>query len=659
MTEYVQEKKVTNIPRIPLEGSIDLTYRCNNNCRHCWLRIPANSHEKENELTFDEIRKIVDEARKMGCRVWRISGGEPMLRPDFVDIFDYITSKSASYSINTNGTLITSKIAKLLKKKGSKMVALYGATAEVHDHITRTPGSFEATMQGFAYLKEAGTGFTVQLIPMRDNFHQYKEMVELAESLSSLWRIGAGWLYLSANGKSNRNREIIHQRLDPVEAVLLDRPNMHMREQSIKQKAMKRSQLMRNEYFFASCIDNRRAFHIDPYGKMTFCSFVKDPSMRYDLKTGFFSQGWNDFIPSLAEKIRTGTEYRENCGTCELRAHCRWCAVYGYLENRKYQSKVDYLCDLARETKKYKEKWRGKFRRYFEIADLTIQLNSDLPITDATYHPKFKPFQTDGPGEETISVSHHFSLPELEGKDLGDQVYQKPPWVINKKGNSWIYRAFVGTGREEHLHSVSIFNHDYSGAKIYNKNDNNFQRGGLLSLTSFPTDQIFLAQTLANRKGCIFHSSGIIFNGNGLLFLGHSGAGKSSIVKMLKGKAIILCDDRIIVRRRTKGFKIYGNWSHGEVPDISADSSPLKAIMFLEQSKENSLLSFDNKKEIISKLMSCVIKPFVTAEWWHKTISILEHIAREVPCYSLHFDKNGGVAAIIEQSFGANSDNKS
>lgn len=56
MTEYVQEKKVTNMPRIPLEGSIDLTYRCNNNCRHCWLRIPANSREKENELTFEKIK---------------------------------------------------------------------------------------------------------------------------------------------------------------------------------------------------------------------------------------------------------------------------------------------------------------------------------------------------------------------------------------------------------------------------------------------------------------------------------------------------------------------------------------------------------------------------------------------------------------------------
>ncbi|OIO33149.1 MAG: hypothetical protein AUJ70_03855 [Candidatus Omnitrophica bacterium CG1_02_40_15] len=112
-TSFHEIRKVNNFPRLPLEGNIDPTYRCNNNCLHCWLRIPPNSSEKKLELAFAEIRKVFDEARKMGCRRWSISGGEPMLRPDFLEIFDYITSHSISYSINTNGTLITPKIARL------------------------------------------------------------------------------------------------------------------------------------------------------------------------------------------------------------------------------------------------------------------------------------------------------------------------------------------------------------------------------------------------------------------------------------------------------------------------------------------------------------------------------------------------------------------
>ena len=114
------------MPRIPLEGSLDITYRCNNNCRHCWISIPPDSSKKEKEIRFIDISKIVADARDMGCRRWLISGGEPMIREDFPEIFDYITGKSASYSINTNGTLITPKIARLMKRKGRKMVALYG-----------------------------------------------------------------------------------------------------------------------------------------------------------------------------------------------------------------------------------------------------------------------------------------------------------------------------------------------------------------------------------------------------------------------------------------------------------------------------------------------------------------------------------------------------
>src|SRR5512136_268826 len=226
MNYYCERITVQDLPRLPLEGSFDFTYRCNNNCRHCWVSISANSPEREIELTFDQITGIVDEARAMGCRKWAISGGEPMLRPDFPEIFDYMISKSVSYSLNTNGTLITPQIARLMKRKGTKMVALYGATAAVHDHITRTPGSFEAVLQGIAYLKEAGAGFIVQLIPMKDNYGQFNEMIRMAESLSPLWRIGASWLYLSARGDSERNKEIIRQRLDPRDVIELDRPDL-------------------------------------------------------------------------------------------------------------------------------------------------------------------------------------------------------------------------------------------------------------------------------------------------------------------------------------------------------------------------------------------------------------------------------------------------
>jgi len=646
--EYVEKIKINTLPRLPLDGSIDLTYRCNNNCRHCWLRIPTDSQEREKELSFEEIKKIVDEAKAMGCRKWSISGGEPMLRPDFLEIFDYITSHSASYSINTNGTLITPEIARLLKRKGTKMVALYGATADIHDHITRNPGSFEQTMRGFRYLKEAGAGFIVQLIPMKDNYHQFKDMIKLAELLSKHYRIGASWLYLSACGDKERNAEITRQRLAPKEAVELDKPDLSY-EEWFKEENSNCYQAADNGHLFSSCINTRRDFHIDPYGKMTFCCFIKDDEMRYDLRKGSFQDCWDNFIPSLAMKVKVTEEYKKNCGSCDLREDCRICPVYSYLEHRDFNKKVEYLCAVARESRKFKENWQKNHRRYFKIADITVQVESDLPINEQTFHPKFKQFEVNGPGEDTICIRHHFSLPDLDGRDLGKEVYRKAPWAIYKNNGSWIYLGISPTQGDKSLHRVVTFNSDHTRARIYNDKEETFLKGNLHSLTMFPTDQILLGRILADRNGCYLHACGVNFEGKGLLFTGHSEAGKSTMAAMLKGKAEILCDDRIIVRRQADDFKIYGTWSHGDVPDVSANSAALKAIMFLEKSDENRIIPIEDKKEITKRLLSCLIKPFVTVDWWEKTLIVIDSLAAKVPCYVLRFDKTGEIVNVVRR----------
>ncbi|MBC8446556.1 MAG: hypothetical protein H8D78_02290 [Chloroflexi bacterium] len=91
---------------------------------------------------------------------------------------------------------------------------------------------------------------------------------------------------------------------------------------------------------------------------------------------------------------------------------------------------------------------------------------------------------------------------------------------------------------------------------------------------------------------------------------------------------------------------MYGTWSHGEWPVVSANSAPLRAILFLEQAPENRLLPLDDRQEIVRRLLACLIKPFVTADWWEKTLDLVEQMARELPCYVLRFDKSG---AIVEE----------
>jgi MoaA/NifB/PqqE/SkfB family radical SAM enzyme len=646
MIEYLKYKSFAKIPRLPLDGSLDLTYRCNNNCRHCWLRIPPGSQEKQKELNIDEIKAIVEDARKMGCQKWYISGGEPMLRPDFAEIFDYITSRSPYYSINTNGTLITPEIAKIMKRKGDKMVALYGATPEVHDHITRKPGSFQATMVGISHLRDTGSGFTVQLIPMKDNYHQFQEMVRLAESLSPSQRVGASWLYLSACGLPKKNAEIAAQRLPPKEVIALDQPDFSKVEKNRSEHSPLIGPI--DDRLLARCARNRGGFHIDPYGQMTFCCFIKDPMLRYDLRKGSFKEAWEEFIPSLADKIRGGSEFMDSCGSCDLKAYCHWCPVYGYLEHGRYGARIEYLCKVAKENRTSVDDWKRNNRRYYRIAGITVEVESDLPFKDDTFDSKFRKFQVDCADAEMISIKHHFVLPDLNSENLGQEVYRKAPWAIYRKGRSWIYLGISADTQDPSLHRVVIFNDDHTLAKIYNSGSKGFLKGGLGSLTLFSSDQILLARVLADRNACYLHSAGMILDGKGLLFVGHSRAGKSTTVKMLMGRGEILCDDRNIVRRWPEGFKVHGSWSHGEVPIVSSSSAPLNAIFLLRKSDKNKFTVLEDRKVIIQMLMGCLVKPLVTADWWHKNISMLEEMVRSIPCYQMEFDKSGEIVLELQ-----------
>ncbi len=647
-------------PRLPLEGHIDLTYRCNNNCRHCWLWVADNAAQQSKELALNEIRGLADGARALGCQRWSISGGEPLLRPDFPEIFDCLTRKAVSYSLNTNGALITLQIARLLKRRGDKMVAIYGATRKVHDGITRTPGSFDACMRGIAYLKEAGAGFTVQVIPMRDNWHQYRQMVRLAEKLSPSWRIGAAWLFMSACGAKGKNEEIKKQRLSPQEVIQIDPPNPGYDSicQSERGNLTGGPSERADDRIFADCIARRRSFHVDPYGSMSFCSFIKAPGLRYDLRQGTIREAWEKFIPALADRVRGGEEYRQKCGSCVKRRDCRWCGAYAYLEYRRLGAPIPYLCDIASETSRYNKDWLSSHRRYYDIAGITIQVDCDLPISDSTYQPKFKLFQKQRPGKDIVHLRIHFGIPDMEGKNLGREIYRKPPWAIFRRHDSWIYLGISAGRSDPVIHRLVAFNKSHDRAEIFMDRPELFLKTTHHSLTFFPTDQILLARLLADRGGFTLHAAGMKIAGAGLLFIGHSTAGKSTTVMLLKDEGEILCDENMIVRRWKNGFRIHGTWSHGDVAAVSNGQAPLRGLFFLEKARENSLEPFTDKLEVIRRLLPRVLKPLVTADWWEKNLATLEALVREVPAYRMRFDKSGRIKYVIRdwlmKSQGAN-----
>jgi len=294
--------------------------------------------------------------------------------------------------------------------------------------------------------------------------------------------------------------------------------------------------------------------------------------------------------------------------------------------------------------------------QYYRIAGMTIRVDSDLPITDTTFNSAINQFRVAAPGVDNIAIHHHFALPDLSDFRLGEEIYRKSPWAIYQQPNGWLYLGISPDMDDKTLHQMAFFNPDHTLSQIYTPMSDAFMQGNLHALTLFPTDQILIARLLADRQGCYLHSAGAILNDAGILFIGHSGAGKSTTAQMLmqasaQGRADveILCDDRNIVRWQHGTWQTYGSWSHGDLPDVSSTSAPLRAICFLHQSSENKLIPITDPKTIFHQLLACVIKPLVTKDWWQKTLDIVHQLSTEVACYSMHFDRSNAILSDLEK----------
>ncbi len=247
-----------------------------------------------------------------------------------------------------------------------------------------------------------------------------------------------------------------------------------------------------------------------------------------------------------------------------------------------------------------------------------------------------------------ITIRHHSSLCSPVIDESWRLVYKKIPWTIYQKETSWVYLVIQEEEKELDLWTIGVFDGTHTKGTIYHRDNTQLLRGNNHSLTLYPTDQILLARVLADRQACYFHAAGMILHGQGILFVGHSGAGKSTTVSMLKGEGEILCDDRIIVRRWPDGVKIHGTWSHGDIPDVSNSSAPLRAIFFLEKSQENAIEPID-KHAVIRMLPLYVVKPLVTADWWENILDLIHLISQEIPVYRLKLDTSGKVRELLDE----------
>ena len=165
---------------IPLQVSMELTYRCNLSCKHCYVDC-----RPKDELALEEVKDILDQLRAEGALYLLFTGGEILVRKDFFAIADYAKEKGFIVMLLTNGTLISPAVAKRIAEIHplTVRISIYGATAATHEAVTGKPGSFEASVQGASLLQAKGVFVSFEMILLDSNIHESGDARCLAEKM--------------------------------------------------------------------------------------------------------------------------------------------------------------------------------------------------------------------------------------------------------------------------------------------------------------------------------------------------------------------------------------------------------------------------------------------------------------------------------------------
>jgi radical SAM protein with 4Fe4S-binding SPASM domain len=324
--------------RVPLVGSLELTYRCNLRCQHCYLDSVHGGLPGQKELSTAEVKRILDEVVDAGCLWFLLTGGEPLLRRDFAELYLYAKRKGLLLTVFTNGTLITPHVADLLAewRPFDLEITLYGYTQQTYERVTGIAGSHARCMRGIELLLERKVPLKLKTMLMTLNQHELQAMRDFADSL------GLGFRYdPMLNSGLHGDHEPVNLRITPQQVVQFDLADMKRMEEWQQFSALFSGRAADERYLY-QCGAGINTFHIDPYGQLCLCMIARTQS--YDLRQGTFREGWGNHLAQLRFKAPEG-EYA--CGGCELLALCGQCPGWSELEQGDSQIKTDYLCQVA------------------------------------------------------------------------------------------------------------------------------------------------------------------------------------------------------------------------------------------------------------------------------------------------------------------------
>jgi radical SAM protein with 4Fe4S-binding SPASM domain len=338
--------------RAALSFDLEITSRCNLNCGHCYINLPSGDQEaKASELTPAEINSIADQATALGAMWILITGGEPLLREDFSEIYLSLKRKGLLVSVFTNATLLREGHLELFRKYPPRdiEVTVYGVTAETYERVTGRPGSFAAFTNGLNRLLESGVKVRLKAMAIRSNFHELPQIASFCRAHTKDYFRFDPQLHLRFDRDETRNALIRSERLTQEEIVALERA-----DEERFSGLLKGCDRLINEDFsrigcnhLFHCGAGSGSFNVGYNGTFRLCSSLWAPETLYDLRKGTLREAWERLVPTVRDMRSQRPEFLERCRCCSIINLCMWCPAHSWLETGEMDTPIEYFCRVA------------------------------------------------------------------------------------------------------------------------------------------------------------------------------------------------------------------------------------------------------------------------------------------------------------------------
>lgn len=302
---------------IPISGQFELTPLCNFRCRMCYVRLNPTDVSKFGRIhSANEWIDLARQAAKFGMYSITLSGGEPLIHPEFKEIYRKLSSLGLLVGILTNGSLIDESMVELFSEYPPDMIriTLYGASNETYERLCGAANGFDRVMHSVALLKEAKVPFSFSNTITKENYSDIEQVKAIAKAFDVPIAFSDD-LNLPVRGAESEAASLRVDISDRIAAL----GGLKSRAVPVPSSIIQASNEGLLQGLFRNCHAYRTSFFVDWNGDMELCASMSFCHCK-PFELGFES-AWtqmNDVLSKL--------QLPEKCISCPNGATCFACA---------------------------------------------------------------------------------------------------------------------------------------------------------------------------------------------------------------------------------------------------------------------------------------------------------------------------------------------